>query len=414
VGHDDGVVDVLIALALFALGALLAIWATERLLEGLVALAFLAGLSAFVVSALLSGLEAENIAVGIAGSRNGAPAIALGSVFGGATFLVCVALGLGAIIAPLHVRLPRTFLLLAGLAPVLAGLALIGPVTSRAAGVVLLIAFGLMMAYLVRASRGHTLLESKEVAEASEEHHAPLVAVGLTVLGLVAVAIGGELVARGANSLVAHLAIPATLMGMVIAPAAIEAEEVIRQAVPAKEGHPEVSAGNLLGTLLYFTLFNLGIIAVVAPVEVFPSFRRLDWPFLVLATWVGLAFLWRGRVGRPEGAVLLALYALYVVLHIVVPTAFLAASCRKRSCLRSLCRVVSMAGLRTMSRGRYAHGASPSLRSGVTKRALVRTPYLTAACNAPPLPKPVKPWLSCRDRKRAASRWGNALVRQRW
>jgi cation:H+ antiporter len=108
-------------------------------------------------------------------------------------------------------------------------------------------------------------------------------------------------------------------MGMVIAPAAIELEEVVRQAVPATEGHPEVSAGNLLGTLLYFTLFNLGIIVLVAPVQVLPSFRRLDWPFLVLATWVGLAFLWRGRLGRIEGAALLALYAIYVVLHVVLP-----------------------------------------------------------------------------------------------
>jgi hypothetical protein len=34
-------------------------------------------------------------------------------------------------------------------------------------------------------------------------------------------------------------------------PTAIEIEEVFRQAVPAREGRPEVSAGNLVGTLLY-------------------------------------------------------------------------------------------------------------------------------------------------------------------
>jgi cation:H+ antiporter len=182
-------VDILIALVLFIAGVGLAIWATERLLEGLVSLAFIAGLSAFVVSALLSGLEAENIAVGIAGSRSGSPAIALGSVFGGATFLACVALGLGAIIAPLNVHLPRTFLVLGALAPVLSGLARIGPTTPRIAGVVLLIAFAGMMAYLVTASRQQKLLESKEVAEAEEERQGPSRAIGLTMLGLIAVAL---------------------------------------------------------------------------------------------------------------------------------------------------------------------------------------------------------------------------------
>ena len=46
-------------------------------------------------------------------------------------------------------------------------------------------------------------------------------------------------------------------------PAAIEIEEVFRQAIPAKRGHAEVSAANLLGTLLYFVLFNLGLLALV-------------------------------------------------------------------------------------------------------------------------------------------------------
>jgi cation:H+ antiporter len=107
-------------------------------------------------------------------------------------------------------------------------------------------------------------------------------------------------------------------MGMVITPAAIELEEVIRQAVPARAGHPEVSAGNLLGTLLYFTLFNLGIIALVAPIPVLHSVRVLDWPFLMLATAVAVAFLMRGRIARVEGAILLALYAVYVALHLVI------------------------------------------------------------------------------------------------
>jgi len=309
--------DVAAGIGLFVLGAVLAIFATERLLEGLVGVALLLGLSTFVVGALLSGLEAENIAVGLAASHGNAPALALGSVFGGATFLVCVALGLGGMIAPLHVRLPRSFLLLAAAAPLLVGLALVGETTARLAGAALLLAFAGAMAYLVVASRRQPLMASEEVEEAQKEKHGPLSAIGLTIGGLIAVGIGGELITDGAKRLVAHLAIPALVMGMVVAPAVIELEEVVRQAVPAREGHPEVSAGNLLGTLLYFTLCNLGLIALIAPVHVPALVRTLDWPFLVAATWLALFFLWRGRVARFEGAVLLAAYALYVALHVM-------------------------------------------------------------------------------------------------
>ncbi|MHB8575481.1 MAG: sodium:calcium antiporter [Dehalococcoidia bacterium] len=310
--------DLLVGVILFGLGAGLAIWATERLLEGLVGLALLLGISTFVVGALLSGLEAENIAVGLAASHGNAPAIALGSVFGGAIFLVCVALGLGGVIAPLEVQLPRSFLVLGALAPVVVGLALLGETTSRTAGAILLLCFAATMVYLVLASRNRPLLQSAEVEEAEEEHHGPLVVIGLTVFGLVAISVGGELITEGAKRLVTHLKIPVLLMGMVITPAVIELEEVIRQAVPAKEGHPEISAGNLLGTLFYFTLCNLGLIALLAPVRIPALVRTLDWPFLVLATWLGLFFLWRGRVGRREGTLLLAAYTVYLCLHIVL------------------------------------------------------------------------------------------------
>jgi Ca2+/Na+ antiporter len=50
--------------------------------------------------------------VGLAAGGSGTGPVALGSIFGGATFLVCVALGLGALLVPLDVRLPRAVFLL--------------------------------------------------------------------------------------------------------------------------------------------------------------------------------------------------------------------------------------------------------------------------------------------------------------
>src|SRR5205807_5865549 len=136
-------------------------------------------------------------------------------------------------------------------------------------------------------------------------------ALGLTVFGIVVIGVGGELVAEGATRIVAVFGVPVALMGMVVTPAAIELEEVIRQAVPARKGRPEVSAGNLVGTLLYFVLFNLGLIALLTPVAVDRRVQTLDWPALVAVTWLAALFLARGRVGRAEGAVLLLAYAVY-------------------------------------------------------------------------------------------------------
>ncbi len=308
----------LLNIVLFVIGVLLAVWATERLLEGLVGLSLALHFSAFAVGAVLSGFEAENVAVGLAAGGTGAASVALGTVFGGAIFLVCVALGLSSLFFPLKVSLPRGILLLFAVCPLLPGLALFGPEMPRWSGAVLLLAFLAAMAYLIHVSRTQNFIDADEVEEAQEKQRPLWLALLLTLVGIIVISVGGEMVARGAEGIIASFGVPALFMGMIVAPAAIELEEVIRQAVPTRKGRPDVSAGNLVGTLLYFLLFNLGLIALLTPLRVAPTVRELDWPFLILVTWLATVFLWRGRVGRVAGASLLVAYAAYIVLHLIL------------------------------------------------------------------------------------------------
>jgi Ca2+/Na+ antiporter len=60
----------------------------------------------------------------------------------------------------------------------------------------------------------------------------------------------------------------------------------------------------------------MGLISLLLPVRADPLVVRLDWPYLVGVTWLATLFFARGRVGRPEGALLVVLYAVYVALHI--------------------------------------------------------------------------------------------------
>ncbi len=309
-----------LAIGAFLLGVVIVVWSTEHLLAGMVGLATLLRAAPFVIAGIFSGLEAENVAVGVVAARAHHAEIALGTVFGGGSFIVCVALGLGAVLFPLRVDVPRGVLAMFAATPILAGLALIGADTFRLAGAVLLVAFGLSIWYLVQASRRHDFLgeeaaEIRDVAEKSTRWWRP---VGLTLFGLAVITLGAELVNYGADGIIHHFAFPAAVMGMIVTPAAIEAEEVIRQAVPSRHGRHDVAAGNLIGTLLYFVLFNLGLIALIAPVTVPTRVVTLDWPFLVAVTWLATAFLWHGRVTRRQGALLLAVYATYVAAHVLL------------------------------------------------------------------------------------------------
>jgi cation:H+ antiporter len=307
-------VTILLAVAQFLGGAILVIAATESLVKGLVGVSRALRIAPFVASALLSGLEAENIAVGLAAGRTGLAEVALGSAYGGAIFMLTVALGLGVLVAPLKVQLPAPLPWLMPVAAVLAGLPLAGTTTPRWAGVLMLAAFAIAAIYLATVARDRELLSVKEEPRGWQQTWWG--ATGLTLAGLAVITVGGVLVERGARGLIVAAGLPAALVGMVISPAVIESEEVIRQAVPARMGFADISAGNLIGTVLYFTLFNLGLITLLTPVAIPGTVRALDWPVLVGTSLLVAVLLRRGQLTRAHGLVLLTVEAAYVAAHV--------------------------------------------------------------------------------------------------
>lgn len=309
-------VSIVLALAQFLGGAALVIAATESLVKGLVGISRALRIAPFVASALLSGLEAENIAVGLAAGHARLAEVALGTSYGGAIFMLTVALGLGVLVAPLKIELPTPVPWLVPGAAVLAGLPLVASSTPRWTGVLLLAAFGGAAAYLAVTSKNRQLMAVKEEPHGWQQ--ARWGAIGLTIAGLAVITVGGVLVERGTSALISTAGLPAALVGMVITPAVIESEEVIRQAVPAKMGFSDISAGNLIGTVLYFTLFNLGLITLLTPVTVPPTVRSLDWPVLAGVSLVVAVLLGRGQVKRSHGLLLLAIEAAYVLARVLM------------------------------------------------------------------------------------------------
>jgi len=311
------VVSVPLIVAAFVGGIALVVAATDRLVDALLGLAGALGLTAFTVSAVVSGMEAENVAVGLAAAARGNAAVALGTAYGGAMVMLCWALGLGAVIAPLRVRLPRTAVLLLPLSALAAGLPAWFAVTPRWTGAGLLAVFVVALALLARAARRHRFLAVAAADEVATGRSLSRV-IGWTAVALLLLAVGGDVVAWGAGGLVSALGLSAGFVGMVLTPLGIEAEEIVRQVVPARRGRPDIAAGNAVGTVLWFLLFNLGLIALVVPVAVPPRVRLLDWPAVVVAAVVACAFLLRGRVGRLEGAVLLGIGLAYAAAQLAL------------------------------------------------------------------------------------------------
>jgi cation:H+ antiporter len=304
-----------VALALCFAGLVLVVWCAERLVEGVVGTSRSFGLSTFVVSVIFVGCDPENLAVGVAGALGGLPGIALGSVVGAAMVAVGLAFGVTALLAPMRfAQAPRRVLAIPVAAVLLFGALASDGMLSRIDGALLLAAFVLSLLALLHLSRrGLDIRPTGEVAESLEREAPPsrsraLALLGLALAGLV---LGSELLVAGSERLLARFGVSDTVYGMTFLALAVSVEELARELPAARRGRPEISFGNVTGSVLAFFLCNAGLIALLHPVPVEREVLHFYLPLCLLTVGFVATCLATLRVPRWAGAVLVGGYAFF-------------------------------------------------------------------------------------------------------
>jgi cation:H+ antiporter len=299
-----------VGLVVLAAGVLLVIWAADLLVDGLLGVGRALRIAPFVLTVVLSGFETENLVAGIAANTKGLPGAAAGTFLGGVTFLAFGVAGLGGLIAPMRVVLPPRFALWIAAAPLPLLVFAEDGHLSRVEGALLVAWWVVSLVGL--AVSGRDLL-ADDSAERVRRPGVKLVA-GLGVLTG-----GGWLIGEGLKSTVRHLGISATLLGNTAVAASVEAEEVARVAVPARRGRPELALGTIGGTIVHFAGLNAGVIALVKPLDLGDDTTHFYLPVAAIspAILAGVLLL-RKRLGRVEGAALVALYVAYVGVAIAI------------------------------------------------------------------------------------------------
>jgi cation:H+ antiporter len=297
-----------LALALIGLGLVLV--CAEKLVAGVVGTSLALGLSAFFVSVVFVGFDPENLFVGAVGAAEGIAGIALGSIVGSAMVACGLAFGLTALLAPMRfTQAPRRVLALILRLGALASDGLL----SRADGAVLLAAFVLAIFELMRLSRrGLDVRAGGEVAESLERGRRSWTrAVALLVLALAGLVLGSELLVAGSQRLMTRFGLSDTVYGMTILALAVSVEEVARELPAARRGRPEISVGNVVGSVLAFFLFNAGVIASIQPVPIDAAVLRFYLPLCLATVALVMASLATLRIPRWVGAALVGLYAVF-------------------------------------------------------------------------------------------------------
>ena len=139
-----------------------------------------------------------------------------------------------------------------------------------------------------------------------------------TLLALVALVASVAAIVWGAETFAEHLTDASARLGvstfaLALLLAGAEPEELATSVTAALRGVPAIAYGDVIGTNVAMCTVALGLAALIAPLPFGPRVRR----YALLALPVGVVavvLVWDGHLGRPEGALLVGLYAAYVAL----------------------------------------------------------------------------------------------------
>ena len=140
----------------------------------------------------------------------------------------------------------------------------------------------------------------------------------LIIIGLIGLALGGELLVRGAVGIAKAMGLSTLLTGIIIVGMATSMPELVTSVEAARAGSPEIAWGNIVGSNIANTLLILGATALIAPI-VLTGLGRRDAAVALGATIV-LAALALSQTGALWiGAGLLTLLVIYIIWRINHP-----------------------------------------------------------------------------------------------
>jgi cation:H+ antiporter len=295
----------------------------EWLVRGSVSVAQALRIPPIVIGITLVGFgtSTPELVTSLQAAFAGSPGIAIGNVVGSNIGNVLLILGIAALLRPVAVD-PAAFRR-DGSVLVLATLACAAVIVQGTIGRV---PGGIFIAALVVYLATTLWLERRKLTPAGEvyEHEAELVAMQsrsmvmpalLAVAGLAITIFGARFLVTGAVGLAQLAGISETVIGLTIVAVGTSMPELVTSVIAVRKGQGDVAFGNIVGSNIFNILGILGITALVRPLEVPAQLLGFDIWVLLGVTLAFVVFSITGwRIGRREGATLLAAYVAYVAV----------------------------------------------------------------------------------------------------
>lgn len=297
----------------------------EGLIRGSVRLSLRLGISPLVIglTVVAFGTSTPELFVSLRAAWANSGDIVAGNLIGSNIFNLAAILGLAALLHPIRVQ---SQLIAQDIPVMIGGTALfyacaLDRTLDRMEGLIL---SGFLLVYILltihAARRGDEMELTDHIEDQLPEKRGAWWADLLWIIGGIGLlSIGSNLLVSGATSLARHAGVSEAVIGLTIVAAGTGLPELATSVLAAIKKESDLAIGNVVGSNVFNLLGIGGAVSAVHPfrftdIEIFDLWIMLALSFLILPLgWTGR------RIGRREGALLLAAYGAYLYFIWPVP-----------------------------------------------------------------------------------------------
>lgn len=306
--------EILWSVFLLVVGFVLLIKGADFFVEGSSAVAKMLKVPSIIIGLTIvaMGTSLPECAVSITASMTNNNALAVSNAIGSNIFNLMVVCGFCALFNPLAVEkstLLKEFPFSVICAILLLAGGYFGMELGRADGLILLAVFVCFLVWMVRSAM-------KARANASGEEYETLPVwkcIVFIVGGIIAIKFGGDFVVDGASTIAAKVGLSQNLIGLTIVACGTSLPELVTSVVAARKNELDMALGNVIGSNIFNILFVLGIASTISPIA-FITENIIDIAILTAMSLLVWIFGWtKKRLDKPEGIIMLLMYAAYLV-----------------------------------------------------------------------------------------------------
>ena len=305
-----------------AFGLYLLIKGGDWMIEGAVFLAKSTGLSPLFIGATIIsfGTSVPELFTSVNANLSGYPGIALGNVLGSNVANILLVLGATAFIFNVTAN-PRHLAKDLGMMLVATAILTVGMLTDSFSR-----SFGLgMFAILVTFVYYQYKTDSLPLEDDDDADDAPMIetmkgAVLVLLGGVIALAVGSELLVQGAVQTGTALGVPEAVIGMTVVAFGTSLPELSTCIAAARKQSVGLILGNIIGSNTFNILSIVALTAAIQPLAVDPVLLGMElWATIAVTILFAVWMISIGKLTKPMGVVMMIAYVAFIAVQYLQP-----------------------------------------------------------------------------------------------